>query len=214
MPTNMTIFKPPKYLCFLICNVDDAKVINWICIWSKQIFLRGSNKHRTKTGNQKHTAQRREIKINKVVLDDEITKPTKEKLKICEISLNWLKEKENNLEEWFRVKIDPKSPLFDKARRREVVTARVWEKEKRGRVKGDKVVACSCLTCCFATDHFGNISQQRVAQSITWFFWQLVSSFISILPKSPKYYSPEPPVSSCGARSWLASTIPTNKWRA
>jgi len=35
-------------------------------------------------GNQKHTAQRREIKINKVVIDDKITKTNEKKLKICE----------------------------------------------------------------------------------------------------------------------------------
>jgi len=31
---NMTIFKSPKYLCFRICNVDDAKVmllLNVVC---------------------------------------------------------------------------------------------------------------------------------------------------------------------------------------
>ena len=69
MPTNMTIFMSPKYSCFRICNVDDAKiiVIDRICTCSKLIFQPESNKHRTKTGNQKHTAQRREIKTNKVV---------------------------------------------------------------------------------------------------------------------------------------------------
>jgi len=67
--TNMTIFMSPKYSCFRICNVDDAKiiVIDRICTCSKLIFQPESNKHRTKTGNQKHTAQRREIKTNKVV---------------------------------------------------------------------------------------------------------------------------------------------------
>jgi len=38
MPTNMTIFKTPKYSWFQICNIDDAKVFDWICIWSKSIF--------------------------------------------------------------------------------------------------------------------------------------------------------------------------------
>jgi len=68
MPTNMTIFKSPKYSCFRICNVDDAKVIviDRICTCSKLIFQPESNKHRTKMGNQKHTAQRRKIKTNRV----------------------------------------------------------------------------------------------------------------------------------------------------
>jgi len=56
MPTNMTIFKPPKYSCCRICNVGDAKVIDWICTWSKLIFQPESNKHRIKTKNKKHTA--------------------------------------------------------------------------------------------------------------------------------------------------------------
>ena len=67
--TNMTIFMSPEYSCLRICNVDDAKVIviDQICTCSKLIFQPESKKHRTKTGNQKHTAQRREIKTNKVV---------------------------------------------------------------------------------------------------------------------------------------------------
>jgi len=72
MPTNManiTIFMSPKYSFLRICNVDDAKiiVIDRICTCSKLIFQPESNKHCTKTGNQKHTAQIREIKTNKVV---------------------------------------------------------------------------------------------------------------------------------------------------
>ena len=72
MPTNMTnmiIFMSPKYLCLRICNVDDAKVIviERICICSKLIFQFESNKHRTKEGNKKYTAQRREIKTIRVV---------------------------------------------------------------------------------------------------------------------------------------------------
>jgi len=69
MPTNMTIFMSLEYSCLPICNVDDAKVIviDRICTCSKLIFQPESNKHRTKTGNQKHTAQRREIKTNRVV---------------------------------------------------------------------------------------------------------------------------------------------------
>ncbi|AES66618.1 cysteine protease, putative [Medicago truncatula] len=84
--TNMTILKSLEYSCLQICNVDDAKVIDIdrICTCSKLIFQPESNKHRTKTenkkthrakmGNQKHTTQRREIKTNRVVRDDEITK--------------------------------------------------------------------------------------------------------------------------------------------
>jgi len=65
----MTIFKYPEYSCFWISNVDDAKVIviDRICTCSKLIFQPESNKHRTKRGNQKYTAQRREIKTNRVV---------------------------------------------------------------------------------------------------------------------------------------------------
>jgi len=48
------------------------------------IFQLKSDKHRTKTINKKHTAQRHEIKINKVVVDDEITKTKERKLKIYE----------------------------------------------------------------------------------------------------------------------------------
>jgi len=67
--TNMTILKSPEYSCLRIYNVDDAKVIviDRICTCSKLTFQPESNKHRTKTGNQKHTAQRREIKTNRVV---------------------------------------------------------------------------------------------------------------------------------------------------
>jgi len=67
--TNMTIFKSPEYSCLQIWNVDDVKVIviDWICTCSKLIFQPELNKQRTKTGNQKHTAHRREIKTNRVV---------------------------------------------------------------------------------------------------------------------------------------------------
>jgi len=67
--TNMTIFMSPKYSCLRICNVDDVKVIviDQICTCSKLIFQPESNKHRTMTENHKHTAQRREIKTNRVV---------------------------------------------------------------------------------------------------------------------------------------------------
>jgi len=33
----MTIFKSPEYSCLRTCNVDDAKVIDWICTESKLI---------------------------------------------------------------------------------------------------------------------------------------------------------------------------------
>jgi hypothetical protein len=48
-PTNMTIFKSLEYSCLQICNVDDAKVIDWICTSSNLIFQPESNKHQTKT---------------------------------------------------------------------------------------------------------------------------------------------------------------------
>jgi len=92
MPTNMTnitILKSPEYSCLRICNIDDAKVIviDWICTYSKLIFQPESNKHRTKTGNQKHTAQRWEIKTNRVVSETtKSQKQTKENRKLCEIT--------------------------------------------------------------------------------------------------------------------------------
>jgi len=69
MPTNIIILKSPEYSCIRICNVDDAKVIviDRICTCSKLIFQSESNKQRIKTKNKKHTAQRREIKTNRVV---------------------------------------------------------------------------------------------------------------------------------------------------
>ena len=88
--TNMTVLKSPEYSCLWIYNVDDAKVIviDRICTCSKLIFQPESNKHRTKSGNQKHTAQRREIKTNKVVSKTtKSKKQTKENRKyICEIT--------------------------------------------------------------------------------------------------------------------------------
>ena len=85
----MTILKSLEYSRPRICNVDNAKVIviDRICTGSKLIFQLESNKHRTKMGNQKHTAQRWEIKIKRVVQrDDEITKTNERKQKICEIT--------------------------------------------------------------------------------------------------------------------------------
>jgi len=85
MPTNMTIFMSPEYSCLRICNIDDAKVtvIDRICTCSKLIFQPESNKLCTKTGNQKHTAQRREIKINRVVQRRRNHKNKRKKQKIC-----------------------------------------------------------------------------------------------------------------------------------
>jgi hypothetical protein len=71
MSTNMTTFKPSKYLCFMIYNVDDAKIIAGIYTWSQLIFQL----------NQINTAQSWKIEVNKVVLDEKITKPTKESWK-------------------------------------------------------------------------------------------------------------------------------------
>jgi len=63
MPTNMTILKSLKYLCLWICNVDDTKVIDRICTCSKLIFQPESNKHRTKTGNQKKQSRAETTKL-------------------------------------------------------------------------------------------------------------------------------------------------------
>jgi len=59
MPTNMTnttILKSPEYSCLWINMLDDSKVIviDRIRTCSKLIFQPESNKHRTKTKNQKH----------------------------------------------------------------------------------------------------------------------------------------------------------------
>ena len=54
----MTIFKSPEYTCLQICNVDDVKVIDWICTRLKLIGSSKSNKTR-KTNN---AAQRRPTK--------------------------------------------------------------------------------------------------------------------------------------------------------
>jgi len=84
MPTKIIILKLAKYSCFHICCVDDAKVVDWIFPWSKLIFQPGSNKHNTEMGNQKHTAQRQKIKIDKDVVYDKIIKTNERNLKICE----------------------------------------------------------------------------------------------------------------------------------
>lgn len=125
MSTNMTIFKPLKYSCFQICNFNDTKIIDWICTWSNLIFQPESNKYRTNTRNKKHTAQIRKIKINKAVLDDEITKTNQRKLKIYENHLFNKKRKKNNSKRLFRVKINSKSPFFSRSKRIKNVAARV-----------------------------------------------------------------------------------------
>jgi len=86
--TNMTIFMSAEYSCLQICNVDDVKVIviDRICTCSKLIFQPESKKHCTKMGNQKHTAQRREIKTNRVVQRRRNHKKNERKQKICEIT--------------------------------------------------------------------------------------------------------------------------------
>jgi len=53
MTTDMTIFKSLKYSCPRICNIDNVKIIDWICTCSKLIFQPESNKHYIKTENQK-----------------------------------------------------------------------------------------------------------------------------------------------------------------
>jgi len=75
--------------------------------------------------NKKHNAQIREIKINKVVLDDEITKTNQRKLKICENHLFNKKRKKNNSKRLFGVKINPKSLFFSRSKRIKIVAARV-----------------------------------------------------------------------------------------
>ncbi|AET03336.1 hypothetical protein MTR_8g067900 [Medicago truncatula] len=74
----MTIFKSPEYSCVRICNVK-VIFIDRICSCSNLIFQPESNKHRTKMGNQKHTAQRRKIKTTVSFRDDEITKTDERK---------------------------------------------------------------------------------------------------------------------------------------
>jgi len=111
--TNMTIFMSPEYSCLWICNVDDAKVIviDRICTCSKLIFQPESNKHRTKTRNKQHTAQRREIKTNRVVQRRRNHKNKRKKQKLCEITYSIRIEGKTIRMGDFVVKIDPKSPL-------------------------------------------------------------------------------------------------------
>ncbi|KEH43932.1 hypothetical protein MTR_1g105560 [Medicago truncatula] len=77
----MTIFKSPEYSCFRICNVDDVKVIDWICTCSKLIFQPKSIKHSTETGNKKHTAQGRKIKTKSRAETTKSQKQTKKQLR-------------------------------------------------------------------------------------------------------------------------------------
>jgi len=57
----MTIFKSPEYPCLRICNVDDAKVIDWICTGSKLIWQSEPNKYLNKTRKTTNVAQRRRL---------------------------------------------------------------------------------------------------------------------------------------------------------
>jgi len=111
--TNMTIFMSLEYSCLRICNVYDAKVIviDRICTCSELIFQPKSNKHRTKTENKKHTAQRRKIKTNRVVQRRRNHKNKRKKQKICEISYSIRIEGKTIRRGDFWVKINPKSPL-------------------------------------------------------------------------------------------------------
>ena len=144
--TNMTIFKFPKYSCLRICNVDDVKVIviDRICTCSKQIFQPKSNKHCTKTGNQKHTILRRKIKNTphkdgksketESFRNDEITKTNERKQKICQITFLIRIEGKTTRKVIFESKLTL-NHLLDKKKKMKGVTAKVWEKreEVRGR---------------------------------------------------------------------------------
>jgi len=83
MTTNITIFKSPKYSCFHICNIDDAKIIDGICTCSKLIFQHGSNKHPNKTEDKKTPHKDRKLKQIESCKDDEITKTNDRRLKTC-----------------------------------------------------------------------------------------------------------------------------------
>jgi len=74
MPANMTIFNHRNTHVFGSATLMTQKSLIEFALDQKIISQPESNKHCTKTGNQKHTAQRRKIKIKKVVLDNEITK--------------------------------------------------------------------------------------------------------------------------------------------
>jgi hypothetical protein len=126
--TNMTMFKSLKYSCLRICNIDDAKVIviDRICTCSKLIFQRESNKHRTKTGNKKHrtkTGNQNNVQIRRN------HKTNERKQKICEITYSIRIKGKNNSEGWFfGSKLTLNHPSDKK---KNGVTARVWEGEKK-----------------------------------------------------------------------------------
>ena len=58
-PTHMTIFKSPEYSCLRIFNVNDTKVMDWICTGSKLIWQYEPNKYLNKTRKTNNAAQRR-----------------------------------------------------------------------------------------------------------------------------------------------------------
>jgi len=117
MPTNMTIFKSPEYSCLRICNIDDVKVIDRICTCSKLIFQPESNKHRTKTVNQKNSAQRLEIRTNRVVHRRRNHKNKQKKTKNMWKSPLGYKEKTTRMND-FRSKLTLNHPsLVDKKKK-------------------------------------------------------------------------------------------------
>jgi len=78
-------------------QLDDAKVIDRICTYSKLIFQHESNKHRTKMKNKKHTALKWEIKTNRIVQRRRNHKNKwKKKPKICGNHLFNKDRKKNN----------------------------------------------------------------------------------------------------------------------
>jgi hypothetical protein len=136
MPTNMTnmnIFKSPEYSCLRICNIDDSKVIviDRICTCSKLIFQPESNKHRTKTRNQKHTAQDRKSKQTESFRDDEITKTNERKQKICEItysiSIEWKEKQLGGVIFGSKLTLNHPSDKKKKKKKKKCLTARVCE---------------------------------------------------------------------------------------
>ena len=117
-------------LLFEICNIDDAKFIDWIYTYLKLIFLLETNKHRTKK-KIKNTQHKRKIKTIRVV---QRRRNNNKQNKIEKIRVNNLynsKRKKNNPDGWFYVKINPKLSLFGRSRRRKAVTIKVWKGEKR-----------------------------------------------------------------------------------
>jgi len=111
--TNMTIFKSSEYSCLRICNFDDAKVIviDRICTCSKLIFNLNQINTALRREIKKHTAQRQEIKTNRVVQRRRNQKANKRKQKICKITYSIKIEGKTTRMGDFWVKIDPKSPI-------------------------------------------------------------------------------------------------------